>query len=147
MDILLRIGEALAHALEPAGIIAGLVFSGISLRDSSRSRRLENQIRLADGYRDIWTELLRDEKLSRIREPSVDLGKAPVTPAEDRLVRFIFQQVFLAFEARRTGQLGDIGDLEKDVEDFLSRPIPRAVWREVARFQPEAFRKFIEKLI
>jgi hypothetical protein len=145
MELLFRAGEALANMLAPVGIIAGLFFSGISLRDSNRTRKLENQIRLADGYRDIWTALLKDEKLNRIRQSSVDLAKAPITPSEDRLVRFIFQNIFLAFEARRSGQLGEIGDLEKDVENFLTYTIPRAVWKEIARFQPEAFRRFVEK--
>ena len=53
----------------------------------------------------------------------------------------------LMLQTRFPRPLGDIGNLEKDVGEFLSNPIPRAVWKEIARFQPEGFRKFVESLM
>ena len=85
--------------------------------------------------------------VTRIPMSSLDLIANPISPVEARLVRFIFQNIFLAFEARQAGQLGDIGNLEKDVAEFIARPIPKAVWKEIARFQPDAFRKFVEALM
>ena len=133
--------------LEPVGIISGLVFSGLALRNDTRARRIENHIKITDGYREIWSSLLTNPELNRIGQNGIDLTRNPVTPPEDRLVRFIFQNVMLALEARNAGQLGDIGNLEKDVAEFISHPIPRAVWKEIARFQPESFRKFVEGLM
>ena len=40
------------------------------------------------------------------------------------------QHIVLAFEARRAGQLGDIGSLEKGVGEFVSRTLPQVVWKE-----------------
>ena len=139
--------EALMAWLEPVGIIAGLVFSGVALRNDTRARRIENHIKITEGYREIWSALVADPTLDRIQQSKVDLTKHPLSPAEDRLTRFIFQNVLLAFEARNAGQLGDIGNLEKDVAEFVSFPIPKAVWKEIARFQPEFFRKFVEGLM
>ena len=139
--------ENLSALLEPVGIIAGLFFSGIALRNDTRARRIENHIKIADGYREIWSAQVADPRLERILLSGVDLTACPVSPSEDRLVRFIFQNILLAFEARQAGQLGDIGDLEKDVGEFISHPIPRAVWKEIARFQPQTFRKFVETLM
>jgi hypothetical protein len=133
--------------LEPVGIISGLLFSGIALRNDVRSRRIENHIKLAEGYRAIWSAVITDPTLERVRRINISLKAKPVTPAEDRLVRFIFQNILLAFEARNARQLGDIGNLELDVADFMARPIPRAVWEEIAQFQPAAFRKFVENLM
>jgi hypothetical protein len=146
-EIMHMLLENLSAWLEPIGIIAGLFFSGIALRNDTRARRIENHIKIADGYREIWSAQLADPKLDRILLSSVDLAAHPVSPAEDRLVRFIFQNILLAFEAREAGQLGDIGNLEKDVAEFMGHPIPRAVWKEIARFQPETFRKFVETLM
>lgn len=146
-EIMHMLLENLSAWLEPIGIIAGLFFSGIALRNDTRARRIENHIKIADGYREIWSAQLADPKLDRILLSSVDLIAHPVMPAEDRLVRFIFQNILLAFEARQAGQLGDIGNLEKDVAEFMDHPIPRAVWKELARFQPETFRKFVETLM
>lgn len=139
--------EVFAAWLEPIGIMAGLFFSGIALRNDTRARRIENHIKIADGYREIWSAQFADPKLDRVLDTNPDLASTPITLAEDRLVRFIFQNVLLAFEARRAGQLGDIGNLEKDLGEFISRPIPKAVWKEIARFQPEAFRKFVEAVM
>lgn len=76
----------------------------------------------------------------------MDLELFPITPGEDRLVRFVLQHMLLAYEARASGQLGDIGDFDKDVSEFISRPIPQAVWKEISRLQPEGFRRFVESL-
>jgi len=133
--------------LQPLGIIAGLVFSGAALRNDVRSRKLENRIKITEGHREIWSALLSDPSLERIRHSQVDLDLFPITPVENRLVRSIFQHILLTFEARATGQLGDIGDFDRDVREFLSRPIPRQVWSEIARFQPARFRKFVETLL
>lgn len=146
-EIMPMFQKILADWLEPVGIIAGLFFSGIALRNDTRARRIENHIKISDGYREIWSAQVADPKLDRILWSSIDLAANPISPAEDRLVRFIFQNILLAFEARQAGQLGDIGNLEKDVAEFVSKPIPKAVWKEVARFQPETFRKFVESLM
>jgi hypothetical protein len=147
IEIMHKIITLLLAWLEPVGIISGLVFSGIALRNDTKARRVENHIKIVDGYREIWSAILSDPKLERILWDNLDLNANPISAAEDRLVRFIFQNVLLAFEARSVGQLGDIGNLEKDVTEFISHPIPKTVWKEIARFQPEIFRKFIEGLM
>ena len=146
-EIMHNIGEILNVWLEPVGIMAGLLFSGAALRNDTRARRIENHIKISDGYREIWSTQVADPKLDRILLTSLDLTVNPISPAEARLVRFIFQNILLAYEAKLAGQLGDIGNLEKDVADFISRPIPKTVWMEIARFQPEGFRKFVETLM
>jgi hypothetical protein len=146
-EIMHTISEILTLWLEPVGIIAGLVFSGVALRNDTRARRIENHIKISDGYREIWSTQVADPKLDRILMTNLDLVGNPILPAEERLIRFIFQNILLAFEAREAGQLGDIGNLGKDVAEFIARPIPKAVWKEIARFQPEAFRKFVEALM
>ena len=133
--------------LEPIGIISGLFFSGIALRSDHRARRIENHIKITEGYREIWSMVVDEPALERVRFKDVNLALAPILPAEDRLVRFVFQNMMLAFEARKAGQLGNIGDFEKDVADFLTRTIPQAVWKDIARFQPDDFRKFVEGLM
>lgn len=133
--------------LEPIGIIAGLFFSGIALRNDTRARRIENHIKISERYREIWSAQMDNPKLDRILLSGIDLTAHPVVPAEDRMVRFIFQNILLAFEARQAGQLGDIGNFEKDVAEFVCKPIPKAVWKEIARFQPAIFRKFVDSLL
>ena len=147
IEIMHKMAELLMAWLQPIGIISSLLFSGIALRNDTKARRVENHIKIVDGYRQIWSAILSDAKLERILWDDLDLSANPISAAEDRLARFIFQNILLACEARSVGQLGDIGNLEKDVAEFISHPIPKSVWKEIARFQPEAFRKFIEGLM
>ena len=133
--------------LESLGIVGGLLFSGMALRSDVRSRKIDNHIKLAEGYRSIWSLVFADSSLDRIRRKDVDLNLFPITPSEDRIARFVLQNVLLAFEARRAGQLGDIGNLEADISAFLSNPIPRQVWGEIERFQPKPFRDFVNGLL
>ena len=147
IDIMHNIGQSLRDWLEAIGIIGGLFFSGLALRNDNRARRIENHIKIVEGYRDIWSMVVKEPVLERVRYQNIDLTIAPVSPAEDRLVRFVFQNMQLAFEARKAGQLGDIGEFEKDVSRFMSCSIPQAVWKEIARFQPEGFRQFVEELM
>jgi hypothetical protein len=95
----------------------------------------------------VWRVLLSDPALERIRKNDVDLNLFPVTPAEDRLVRFVLQHMLLTHDALTTGQLGDIGDFDRDVREFISRPIPLAVWRAIAHLQPKGFRIFVESVL
>ena len=147
IEIMHKVAEILMVWLEPVGIISGLVFSGIALRNDTKARRVENHIKIVDGYREIWSAILSDAKLERVLWDGLDLNANPISSGEDTLVRFVFQNILLAYEARSVGQLGDIGNLEKDVAEFISHPIPKSVWKEIARFQPETFRKFIEGLM
>lgn len=139
--------EAIVNWLQPIGIVGSLIFSGIALRNDVRSRRLENRIKIAEGQREIWFAALQDPSFERIRRNEVDLELFPITAAENRLVRALFQHVLLTYEASASGQLGDIGDFGKDVSQFVSRPIPRQVWTEIAPYQPPRFRRFVESLI
>jgi len=139
--------ESVTQWLQPVGIVAGLVFSGVALRNDVRSRKLESRIKINEGHRDIWSALLENPSLERIRQDQADLQLFPITASEDRLVRSILQHALLTFDARDLGLLGDIGDFDADVRRFLARPIPRAVWNEIAAFQPAKFRKFVESLL
>ena len=75
----------------------GIGFLRRRFNNDARLRRIENQIKISDGYREIRSALVSDPELNRILHPNADLARAPVTPAEDRLVRFIVQNLRLAF--------------------------------------------------
>ena len=89
-EIMHAFGGIFSIWLEPVGIIAGLIFSGVALRNDTRARCVENQIKISDGYREIWAAQVADPKLERILMSSLDLIANPISPVEARLVRFIF---------------------------------------------------------
>ncbi len=136
-------GESL---LQSAGIIGGLVFTGISLRSEAKSRRISNLIALTQQHRDIWKQLYEQPELVRVLDPSVDLETDPVSREERLLVRFLILYLGAVFKATEFDELLRPDGMAKDVKEFFALPIPGAVWQELKKLQDETLVLFIDRL-
>ena len=136
-------GESL---LQSAGIIGGLVFTGISLRSEAKARRISNLIALTQQHRDIWKQLYEQPELARVLNPSVDLKTDPVRREERLLVRFLILYLGAVYKATEFDELLRPDGMQKDVREFFALPIPTAVWQELKKFQDENLVLFIERL-
>lgn len=134
-------GESLIQSL---GIILGLLFTGAALRAETRSRQLENLIRITEGHRALWTYFDERPELSRLFHLQVDLEEHPLTGKESRFVQFLLNHLLLTFRAQRKGLLQSPEHLQDDIRAFFSLPIPRSAWEKVRRYQDADFRHFIE---
>lgn len=45
------------NVLSAIGVIASLLFTGVSLRSETKNRRVSNLIALTQNHRDLWTEV------------------------------------------------------------------------------------------
>ena len=127
------------------GIIGGLWFTAVSLRSETKTRRVANLLAITANYREVWKEFFHSPELARVIDPSADVAKKPITPAEKYFVNMIFSHTSSMYEALKdelvTGQEG----LRRDVGSFLSLPIPQAVWKKTKIFQNADFIAFVEK--
>ena len=57
-----------------------------------------------------------------------------------------FIHVHIVYEAIKNGQL-DKGEMENDIADFLSLPIPNYVWHKVQIYYNEPFVAYINELL
>jgi hypothetical protein len=130
--------------LQSVGIIAGLVFTGVTLRLDVKSRRVSNLIELTEGHRDIWSQFYRRPELARVLNPHVDLSSAPVTEEERIFVSFLILHLSSTYHALHHGLTMDPEGLRQDIRRFFSLPIPHAVWEKVHALQDRAFVKFVE---
>ncbi len=130
--------------LQSIGIVAGLLFAGLSFRGDTRSRRTENLIELTKQQREIWSELDRRPELRRILNTNADVVQSPVMPEEERFIRALVLHLNGAFHAMKDGLFAKPEGLSADIRRFFSRPVAKAVWERLKPFQDKDFVEFVE---
>jgi hypothetical protein len=127
-----------------AGIIGGLWFTAVSLHSETKTRRVANLLTLTANYREVWKEFFRSPELARVIEPSADVTKQPVTPAEEFFVNLVISHTSSVYEALKDELLTKQEGLRRDVRSFFSLPVPKAVWTKTKLLQNKDFAAFIE---
>jgi hypothetical protein len=127
------------------GIIAGLWFTAFSLRSETKTRRIANLLTITANHREIWKEFLNNPKLARVRDAAADTAKQPVTDAERVFVNLVIQHINSVYYAMSDQLVVKYEGLARDIAQFLSLPIPKAVWEKTKQFQNDALVRFIEE--
>lgn len=130
--------------LQSTGIIAGLIFTGLSFRDNVRARQVATLIQITASHREIWQKLLTHPELYRISRPNIDLSREPVTENEELIVRLLVLHLNSAYQAAKVSGIVRIEGMGKDIQTFFSLPIPRAVWTALRSLQNEDFVRYVE---
>lgn len=135
------------QALQNAGIVGGLIFTGFALRADLRSRHADILMRLTENHRALWIYFDEHPELSRVFDDEADLEAKPVTPAEARFIQFFINHVILTFRTRKLGLYISPDQLEMDLAEFFSRPVPRSAWEKLSRFQDRDFADYMKPII
>jgi hypothetical protein len=141
------IGNHAFDLLSSVGIISSLAFTAVSFREDTRSRRLNNLVRLTEQHRDIWEESQNNPKLARIRDAEADLYTKPVTAEETQFVMLLMFHLHCWYRAIEGKEVSSLDGLEKDIRNFFSRPVPRHVWEERKSFFDRDFRRYVDDLL
>jgi len=126
------------------GIIAGLAFTAFSLRSEAKTRRVAHLLTITANHRELWKELLNNPKLARVLNASADLGKRPVTPSEEVFVNLVFLHTSSVYYAMKDELVVKLEGLRRDISQFLSLPIPKAIWDKAKMVQNDDFVAFVE---
>ena len=127
------------------GIIAGLWFTAFSLRSETKTRRVANLLTITANHREIWKEFLNNPKLARVRDAAADTAKQPVTDAERVFVTLVILHINSVYYAMSDQLVVKYEGLRRDIAQFFSLPIPKAVWEKTKQFQNDALVRFIEE--
>lgn len=130
--------------LQTAGIVGGLVFTGISLRTDTHVQRLQNLFTLTKQHREIWSILYSRNDLARILDAKADLTKSPSTLEERLFVKFLIFHLLDTYRAIQVGLFKTPEGLSEDIRDFFALPIPKDVWAALKPYQDRHFVAFIE---
>jgi hypothetical protein len=129
------------------GIIAGLWFTAFSLRSETKTRRIANLLEITANHREIWKEFLSNPKLERVRDAAADTAKQPVTDAELMFVSLVIHHINSVHYTMSDKLVVKYEGLRRDIAEFLSLPVPKAVWEKIKRYQNEDFAAFIESAL
>ena len=130
--------------LQGIGIIAGLLFTGISLRRETISRRMNALLALTGQHRELWSEVHRRSDLSRFLADDVDLVGDPVTMAEEEFLNIVIVHFAMGWELATRHRLISKEAFREDVRHFFSRPIPRQVWEQTKAVRDPGFVRFVD---
>jgi hypothetical protein len=126
------------------GIIGGLWFTAISLRSETKTRRIANLLTVTTNHREIWKEYFRNPELARVLDASANVAKRPVTPAEQLFVGLIIFHISNVFYAMKDDLFIKLEGSRRDIAQFFSLPVPKAVWTKTKLLQNHDFAAFIE---
>ncbi len=132
------------NLLSAVGVIGSLLFTAVSLRSETETRRVGNLLTLTQNHRKLWSEILRRPDLARVLDESADISKKPVTRDERIFVNMVIQHLSSSFQAMKKELTIKPEGASEDVAGFFSLPIPRAVWEQSKRLQNEDFVEFVD---
>jgi hypothetical protein len=138
------ISENWFNRVSAVGIIASLLFTGVSLRSETKTRRIGNLLGLTESHRELWAQVFNHPELARVVDEEADLSKQPMTFEESIYVGLAIQHLGCAFQALKGGIVIRQDGLCDDVKWFFSLPIPKAVWSESKGFQNDDFVTFVD---
>jgi hypothetical protein len=133
--------------LQASGIIGGLLFTAMSVRQATRARRVSDLLTLTNMHRDLWNEAHSRPDLSRVFGLEADLVAQPITVAEERFLNEVIVHFATGWQLARNGSLVTLDAMQADVRNFFSLPIPNAVWRETKKRRDPQFVRFVEECL
>jgi hypothetical protein len=130
--------------IQTGALVVGFLFIGVAILLDARARKVGNLVQLTQQHRDLWERLYMQPDLTRILDATADLVRSPVTPEEEMFVIFLILHLSNTYYAMKVGFFHKLRGLRKDIEQFFSLPIPRAVWEKVKDLQEDSFVRFVE---
>ena len=144
MDIGVWLSQNWFEFFSVVGIVAGLLFTAVSLRSETKTRRVANLIAITANHRDIWKELFQYSNPTRILEKRANLKEQPVTHGERVFVNLVILHTSSVYYAKKDDLVVNLEGMRGDISQFLSLPIPSAVWEDTKTLQNEDLVAFIE---
>lgn len=130
---------------------SGIWFAAFSIRKDAKvrkeeveARRVANLLAITANHREIWKEFLKNEKLLRVRDAAANIKEHPVTEAERVFVTLVILHVNSVYYAMSKQVVVEYDELRRDIAEFFSLPIPKAVWQTAKPLQNHDFAMFIE---
>jgi hypothetical protein len=128
--------------IQSIGIVGSLLLASFALRVSARTARVQSLLTITSSHREIWRAVAAKPELSAALADDAD--PAAMTGEQRQFVREVILHLAACFEAARLGSLPVMEHMDSDVQQLLSRPVPRAVWNELKPYQNSRFVSFVE---
>lgn len=145
MEILNTVRDNWFELLQSFFIVGGFLLARHSSKEEAKERRIANRHTLTKQHREIWMLRFAHPELGRIDDPAPDLNTQPITAQEKLFVRFLVLHLAGCYRTAKADLFTLPDEITADISNFFSRPIPRAVWEQIQRFQNADFVRFVEE--
>jgi hypothetical protein len=135
------------NLISAVGIVGSLLFTAVSLRSETKTRRIGSLLALTDSHRELWAQIFEHPELARVLDAEANLSKQAMTLEESLYVGLAIQHLGSAFQAMKGGIVIRQDGLCDDVRAFFSLPIPKTVWASTKKLQNGDFVKFVESCL
>jgi len=146
--MLLAVSAETLRIIQSVGIVTGIcvgvasIWIGVrAIRASNRAAQVKALLDITTSHRDIWRQYASRPELSRVLD--WDRNAEEMSEEEQQWLRELILHLSSSYEAGRLGVLPAFDGLDADVRQLISRPMPRAVWRQLRPYQNVHFQKFI----
>lgn len=126
------------------GIIGGLLFTGFQMRSEAKTRRVANLLTVTANHREIWHSIFSNPHLTRVLDRNASLKVKAATESEEIFVITVILHLASVYAAQKDNLIIKEDGLRRDVQDFLSRPIPEAVWEKMKILYNDDFVTFVK---
>jgi hypothetical protein len=132
------------NLIQTVTVVGSLLLAAYTFHKDEKARRIANLIAIQQEYCGIWQTLYDHPELARVLEKRLDLTKHPVTTQEWLFVKMLILHLDNVRRANNIGMFVKLQGMQKDIQEFFSLPIPKAVWQRIKAFQNSDFVTFIE---
>ena len=133
--------------LQSAGIVGGLLFTGLAARREARSRKTSDLLTLLEQHRELWSEVHRRPELARVILPEADLVANPISVPEERFLNLVIVHFHTGWQLAVDGVVHIPEIMAADVRGFFTLPLPRAVWEQSKASRDPEFVGFVDRAL
>lgn len=145
----LSVSQNTLRVIQSGGILVGILVGVISMwigirsnRAAGRAASVTTLLTLTGSHREVWRQFADRPELQHALE--WDARPEEMTEDEQQWLRELILHISASFEAERLGSLPRLEGLDADIRQLLSKPLPRAVWRQMRPYQNRAFVDYVE---
>jgi hypothetical protein len=132
------------NLLSTFGIVGSFFITARSFRSEAKTRRIANLLSITANHREVWKVFVNDKSLTRVLAAKADTSKQPITESEKAFVTLVITHISSVYYAMNDQLVVNLDGLRRDIVQFLSLPIPRAVWENIKVLQNDDFAAFVE---
>jgi hypothetical protein len=141
------VGENWFNLIQTVGIVGSLLLAMAAAKREAKTREIENLLTISDHHRELWSGARQQAELERIfREDDQSLN-LPVTVAEAEFLNLVMAHYLTSWRISNIGGIITLKELAADLRDFLSLPLPRAVWEKTKESRNRKFVRFVERAL
>jgi hypothetical protein len=147
MNWLAALTEHWLDLLQTISLLVGLFATAHSIREGTRSLKVQNSLALTGAHRELWKMVYDHPKLTRVLEPKVDLTQEPPTLEEEIFVQMLILHLRSAIQARKMGLEFGEENIRTDIRQFFTLPIPRAIWDKAKQIQGPTMQDYVDTIL